>query len=67
LVADPYNILARWRNNDCQLLNVHGVKEFKETYMYTAEFLVLEPSAFEFEMVSEERKKTQNYQVLMKF
>jgi len=48
LVADPYSILARWRNYFSQLLNVHGVNNVRHRELYTAEPLVSEPSVFEF-------------------
>jgi hypothetical protein len=50
LVADCHSILARWRNNFFQLLNVHGVNGVRQTEIHTAEPLVPEPSDFEFEM-----------------
>jgi len=31
LVADSHSILARWRNNFSQLLNVHGVNDVRKT------------------------------------
>ena len=31
LVADSHNILAMWRNNFSQLLNVHGVNDVRQT------------------------------------
>ena len=41
LVADFYSILARilarWRKNFSQLLNVHGVIDVRQTEMHTAE------------------------------
>ena len=37
-----------WRNYFSQLLNVHGVKDVRQTEIHTAEPLVPEPSAFEF-------------------
>jgi hypothetical protein len=40
LVTDSYGILARWRNYFSQLLNVHGVKNVRQTEMYTAEPVV---------------------------
>ena len=49
LVADSHSILARWRNYFFQLLNVHGVKDFRQTEIHTAEPLVPESSAFEVE------------------
>jgi len=50
LVADSHSILARWRNNFSQLLNIHGVKDIRQTELHTAEPLVPEPSAFEVEL-----------------
>jgi len=50
LVADSHSILARWRNHFCQLLIVHGVNDVRPTEIHTAEPLVPEPSAYEFEM-----------------
>ena len=49
LVADSQSILARWRNYFSQPLNVHGVNDVRQAKIHTAEPLVPEPSAFEFE------------------
>ena len=49
LVADSQSILARWRNYFSQPLNVHGVNDVRQAKIQTAEPLVPEPSAFEFE------------------
>jgi hypothetical protein len=57
LVTDSYGILARWRNHFSQLLNVHGVNNVRQTEMYTAEPLVSDPSAFEFEMTTVDLKR----------
>jgi hypothetical protein len=43
-------IMARWRNYFSELLNVHGVKDVRQTEINTAEPLVPEPSAFEVEL-----------------
>jgi len=40
-----------------QLLNVHGFNNVRLTKIYTAEPLVSEPSAFEFEMATEKLKR----------
>jgi len=57
LVADCHSILARWRNNFSQLLNVqHGVNYGMQTEIHTTEPLIPEPSAFEFELVIEKLK-----------
>ena len=45
-----HSILARWRNHFCQLLNVHGVNDVRQSLIHTAEPLVTEPSAFEFDL-----------------
>jgi hypothetical protein len=42
-----------------QLLHVHGVNDARETEIRTAEPLVPEPSAFEYEMAIEKIKRTQ--------
>ena len=57
LVTDCHNILARWRNNFSQLLNVHGVNDVRQTELHTAEPLVAEPSAFEVELAIEKLKR----------
>jgi hypothetical protein len=56
MVADFHSILARWRNNFVQLLNVHGVNDVMQTQTHTAEPLVPEPSNSEFEMAIEKLK-----------
>ena len=53
MVADSYNIVARWRIYFSQLLNVHGVHDVRETETHTAEPLVPEPSAFDVELAIE--------------
>ena len=53
LVADCYSIVARWRDYFSQLLNVHGVNDIKHTVIQTAESLVPEQNAFEFELAIE--------------
>ena len=50
LVTDSHSNLARWRNRFSQLLNVHGVRDVRQTEIHTAEPLVPESSAFEFEL-----------------
>jgi hypothetical protein len=35
LVADSNSILARWRNNFSQLLNIHGVNDVGQTEVHT--------------------------------
>ena len=56
LVADSHSIMTRWRNYFSQLLNVHGAKDVRQAEIHTAEPLVPEPSAFEFELAIEKLK-----------
>ena len=49
--------MARLKNNFSQLFNVHGISDFKQTEIHTAEPLVPEPSAFVFEMAIEKLKR----------
>ena len=56
MVTDCHSILARWRNYFSQLFNVRGVNDVRQTEIHTAEPLVPEPSAFEFEMAIEKLK-----------
>jgi len=56
LVADSHSILFRWRKYFSQILNVHGVIEVRPAEIHTAEPLVHEPNASEFELVIEKRK-----------
>jgi len=30
LIADSHNILNRWKNYFCQLLNVHGINDIRQ-------------------------------------
>jgi hypothetical protein len=53
LVTDSHSILARWTNHFLLLFNVHGVNDIRQTEIYTAEPLIRELSAFEFEMAME--------------
>jgi hypothetical protein len=43
-------IWNRWRNQFCQVFNVHEINHVKQTEIHTAEPPVLEIGAFEFEM-----------------
>jgi hypothetical protein len=56
LFPDPYSIVANLRNYFSQLLNVHGVSDVRQTEIHTAEPLVPEPSAFDFEVAIENLK-----------
>ena len=55
-VADSHSIVARWRNYFSQLLSVHGVKDVGQAEIHTAEPLVPEPSASEFELAIDKLK-----------
>ena len=50
LVQEFHSILPRWRNHFSQLLNEHGVNDFRKTEIHTAEPLVSEPGACEVEL-----------------
>ena len=56
LVADSYSIMARWSNYFSQILNVHGVSDVRQAEIHTAEPLLPEPSALEFELAIEKLK-----------
>jgi len=56
LVADSHSIVASWRNYFSQLFNVYGVKDVGQAEIHTAEPLVLEPSAAEFELAIDKLK-----------
>jgi hypothetical protein len=57
LVTDSHSILARWRNNFSQLLNIHGINDVRWTEIHATELLVPEPSVFEFELGTEKLKR----------
>jgi hypothetical protein len=63
LLAYSHCILNKWKNYLCQLLNVHGVNDVRQTEIHTAEPLVPEPSYFEVEIATESFKG----QVVIKF
>jgi hypothetical protein len=48
--------MARWRDYFSHILNVHGVSDVRQAEIHTAEPLVPEPSALEFELVIEKLK-----------
>ena len=56
LVADSHSILNRWMKYFSQLLNAHGVNDVKQTEIHTAERLVYETSASDFELAVENLK-----------
>ena len=50
LVADSHSIVAGWRKYFSQLFNVHDVKDVGKADIHTAEPLVPDPSASEFDL-----------------
>ena len=56
LVADSHIIVARWRKYFSQLFNVYGVTDVAQAEIHTAEQLVPEPSASEFELAIDKLK-----------
>jgi hypothetical protein len=50
LLADPQNVLNRWKNFFNHVLNVHGVHDVRQMDKHTAEPLVSEPSLVEVEI-----------------
>jgi hypothetical protein len=63
LLADSYNILKRRNIYFCQLLNVHGVNDARQTEMHTAEPLILGPISYEAETAIKKlnRHKSQGF------
>ena len=57
MVTESNSILARWRNNFYELLNVNGVKVVRQTEIHTAEPLLHKSSAFEFETAIKKLKR----------
>ena len=49
-------IVARWRKHYSQLFNVHGIDDVRQTEIHTADRLVPEKSAFEFDLAIENLK-----------
>jgi hypothetical protein len=60
VVADFHSIKARWRNSFFQLLNVHGVNDGGQVEICTAEPLLPEPNAFDFELAIEKLKNNKS-------
>jgi len=63
LVVDSHSILVRWRNHFSQLFNIHGVNDVRQTELHTAEPLVLEPSAVDFDLVIQNLKVTNHRRI----
>ena len=56
LVTDSHSILGMWQNYFSQLFSAHGVSDLRQTEIHTAQPIVPELSAFEFEMAIEKVK-----------
>jgi hypothetical protein len=54
----PHTILGRWRDHFSQLLNIYRVNYVRHTEIWTAEPLVPNATACEFEVTFEELKTT---------
>jgi hypothetical protein len=65
LLADSHNILNKWKDYFCQLLNVHRVRDVRQIEIQrTAEQLLPDPSPFEGEVaISNLKRYTENYWV----
>jgi hypothetical protein len=57
VLADPHNILNRWKNYFSQLLNVHRVSDVRQIEIHTAEPLVPDPSHYEVEVAIAKLKR----------
>jgi hypothetical protein len=49
MLADPQNVLNKWKKFFNQVLNVHGVHDVRQMDIHTAEPLVPEPILVEVE------------------
>ena len=56
LVTDSHSIVDRWRNYFSQLFNVQGFKHVGQAEIHTAERIVPESSASEFELAIDKLK-----------
>jgi hypothetical protein len=50
VIADPQNVLNRWKKFFKQVLNVHGVHDVRQMYICTAVPLAPEPSLVKVEI-----------------
>ena len=66
LFTDCHGNVARWSNHFSQPLNAHGVNNFRQTKIHTAEPLGPEPCALEFGMAIEKLNGV-NSKVLIKY
>jgi len=47
-----HSILSGWKNYDCQLYDVHGISDVRQTEMHAPEQLIPQPSSFEVEIIT---------------
>jgi hypothetical protein len=47
LLVESHSILSRWKNFFCQLFNVYGINDVRQTEMHTAKPLGSEPNSSE--------------------
>ena len=66
LLADSHSIVVRWRKHFSQPFNKHGFKDVGQAEIHTAEPLVIEPSASEFQLAID-KLNSQKFQVLKKY
>jgi hypothetical protein len=66
LLADPQNVLNRWKNFFNQVLNVHGIHDVRQIDIHTAEPLLPEPSLVEVE-IAIGKLRSYKPQVLIRF
>ena len=57
MVTGSLHILVRWRNNFYQFLNTRGYNDVRHTELCTADPLVSNPSAYEFESAAGKTKR----------
>jgi hypothetical protein len=53
LLADFHNILNRWKNYFCHILNVYGINDITQTEINASKSLLPAPSRFEVEFAIE--------------
>jgi hypothetical protein len=51
------DVLNKWKNNICQLLNIHGVNEVRHNEIHTAEPPMPESSSFALDMVADKPER----------
>ena len=56
MVADCHSIMARWKNNYSQILNVHVFSDVRQAEIQTAEPLVPETSVLKYDLAIEKLK-----------